>query len=298
MKTNYLLLVVSTILIFVSACKNDTQMKPPVAKKIPKELKIHGDTRIDNYYWMNDREDSAVIAYLEKENAYRESIMKHTEELQSNLYDEIVGRIKQTDMSVPYFLNSYYYYTRYEEGKEYPIYCRKKSSLEADEEIMLNVNEMAEGYAFYQIGGLSVSPDNKIIAYGVDTLSRRIYNIHFKNLETGEIYEDRIPSTTGSVAWANDNKTFFYTVKDEQTLRPYKVMKHKLGEPESSDELIFQEDDETFVTAAYKTKSREYIMIGSFATLSNEFRYLDAGEPDGEFTVIQPRIRELEYSVS
>jgi oligopeptidase B len=298
MKTHYLFMAALTGLFFMPACKNEIQMKPPVAKKIPKELNIHEDTRIDNYYWMNDREDSAVIAYLEEENAYREAIMKHTDDLQSKLYDEIVGRIKQTDMSVPYRVNGYFYYTRYEEGKEYPIYCRKKGSLEAEEEIMLNVNEMAEGFAFYQVVGLSVSPDNKLLSYGVDTLSRRMYTIHFKNLETGEIYDDRLPVTTGGVAWANDNKTLFYTLKDEQTLRSHKVMKHKLGDPATSDELIFQEDDETFVTGAWKTKSRDYIMIGSFATLSNEYRFLDANDPDGEFKTIQPRIRELEYTVS
>lgn len=273
-------------------------MKPPIAQKQPKELTIHGDTRIDNYYWLRNREDSAVIAYLEAENAYREAVMEHTEELQSKLYDEIVGRIKQTDMSVPYRLNGYYYYTRYEEGQEYPIYCRKKGSLEAEEEILLNVNEMAEGYSYYQVAGLSVSPDNKMLSFGVDTLSRRIYTIHFKNLETGQILEDKLNVTSGSAAWANDNKTVFYTVKDEQTLRPYKVYKHKLGSDSNNDKLIYTEEDETFVCGAYKTKSREYIMIGSFATLSNEYRFLNADNPDGEFSILQPRIRELEYSVS
>jgi oligopeptidase B len=299
MKTNNL--IISTgllILLFAFGCKNEQKMEPPIAKKEAKELTIHGDTRIDEYFWLREREDSAVIAYLEAENAYRESVMKNTEELQSKLYEEIVGRIKQTDMSVPYRLNGYYYYTRYEEGKEYPIYCRKKGSLDAEEEIMLNVNEMAEGFSYYQVAGLSISPDNRILSFGVDTLSRRIYTIHFKNLETGEILEDKLEVTSGSAAWANDNSTVFYTVKDEQTLRPYKVYKHKLGAINGEDELIYTEEDETFVCAAYKTKSRDYIMIGSFATLSNEYRFLDANEPDGDFSVVQPRIRELEYSVS
>lgn len=281
-----------------TACKTETTMKPPVAKKIPKELSIHDHTRIDNYYWLNQREDSAVIDYLNQENSYREAIMKETEELQGNLYEEIVGRIKQTDMSVPYQLNGYHYYTRYEEGKEYPVYCRKKGSLDAEEEIMLNVNEMAEGYAYYQVGGMSVSPDNKLLAFGVDTLSRRMYTLYVKNLETGEIYEQNIANTTSGVAWANDNKTFFYTVKDEQTLRAHKVFKHRLGSDSSGDELIFHESDETFACSAWKTKSRDYIMIGSFATLSNEYRFLDASDPDGEFSMVQPRERELEYSVS
>lgn len=295
---NSLIAVLVSALLVPTACKNNSDMKAPVAKKIPEELTIHGDTRIDDYYWLKNREDSAVIAYLEEENAYREAIMKDTEELQSKLYDEIVGRIKQTDMSVPYRLNGYYYYTRYEEDKEYPLYCRKKGSLEREEEIMLNINEMADGYAYYQVGGLSVSPDNRLIAYGVDTLSRRMYNIHFKNLETGEIYEDILPVTSGGVAWANDNKTVFYTKKDEQTLRSYQVMKHKLGHSPEEDKVIFTEEDETFVCGAYKSKSRKYIMIGSYATLSNEYRFLDADDPDGEFNIVQSRLRELEYSVS
>ncbi len=297
---NINLIFAVTVLAFLltAACKNEKKMEAPLAKKEPKELTLHGDTRIDDYYWLRNREDSSVIAYLEAENAYRESIMKDTEELQSELYDEIVGRIKQTDMSVPYRLNGYYYYTRYEEGKEYPVYCRKKGSLDSDEEILLNVNEMAEGFSYYQVAGLSISPDNKMLSFGVDTLSRRIYNIYFKNLETGQILEDKLDVTSGGVAWANDNETVFYTVKDEQTLRPYKVYKHRLGTDNTDDELIYTEEDETFVCGAYKTKSRDYIMIGSFATLSNEYRFLDANTPDGEFSIIQPRIHELEYSVS
>jgi oligopeptidase B len=180
--------------------------------------------------------------------------MKSTEELQTKLYDEIVSRIKQTDMSVPYRLNGYYYYSRFEEGKEYPIYCRKKESLEAPEEILLNVNTMAEGHAYYNVGGIAVSPDNKMIAYGVDTVSRRMYDIYIKNLETDETYKDVLKTTTGSATWAADNKTLFYSVKDEQTLRPYQVYKHKLGS-KKKDDLIYQEDDETFVCAAYGSKS-------------------------------------------
>jgi len=272
-------------------------MEAPIAKKIPHELSIHGDTRVDNYYWLNQREDSAVIDYLNAENQYREEMMKGTAEFQEELYDEIVGRIKQTDMSVPYFSNGYYYYTRYEEGKEYPLYCRKKENLEAEEEIMLNVNEMAKGYSYYQVGGISVSPDNRLIAYGVDTVSRRMYDIYIKNMETGEIYKDVLNVTTGNVAWAKDNETFFYTVKDEKTLRPHQVYRHKLGEG-SHDELVYQEDDETFVCVAYTSKSKDYIFIGSWATLSSEYRFLDASTPEDDFTLFQPREREIEYNVS
>ena len=286
------------LLLLSSSCKmNNVKMEAPVAKKIPKELSLHGQTRIDNYFWLNQREDSAVVQYLNEENSYREEVMKPIEELQSKLYDEIIARIKQTDMSVPYRFNEYFYYTRYEEGKEYPIYCRKKGSQEAEEEIMLNVNEMAEGHSFYNVGGISVSPDNKMIAYGVDTLSRRMYDIYIKNLETGETYNDVLKTTTGSATWAADNKTLFYSVKDEQTLRPYQVFKHKLGS-EKEDKLIYQEDDETFVCAAYGSKSRDYIFIGSWASLTSEYRYIRSDNPDGEFQIFQARVREMEYSVS
>jgi oligopeptidase B len=286
------------VFLLFSACKmNRINMKAPVAKKIPKELTIHGHTRIDNYFWLNQREDTAVIEYLNEENSYREALMKSTEELQTKLYDEIVSRIKQTDMSVPYRLNGYYYYSRFEEGKEYPIYCRKKESLEAPEEILLNVNTMAEGHAYYNVGGIAVSPDNKMIAYGVDTVSRRMYDIYIKNLETDETYKDVLKTTTGSATWAADNKTLFYSVKDEQTLRPYQVYKHKLGS-KKKDDLIYQEDDETFVCAAYGSKSRDYIFIGSWASLTTEYRYIRSDKPDDQFQVFQPRVRELEYSVS
>lgn len=290
---------ISGILIIMSGC-NET-LKPadaPVAKKIAKELSIHGDTRIDNYYWMNQREDPEVIAHLEAENAYTKAQMAHTEDLQAELYDEIVGRIRQTDMSVPYKRNGYYYYTRYEEGKEYPVYCRKKGDLEAEEEVMLNVNEMAEGFAYYSVGGVSVSHDNKLVAYGVDTVSRRQYTIHFKNLETGEILGDAILNTTGYAPWAADNKTVFYTRKDEVTLRPDKVYRHKLGDNPAEDPVIFHEEDETFRTMAMLSKSMEYIMIGSFSTLSSEYRLLRADDPQGEFTLFSPREADLEYYVS
>ena len=196
-------------------------MEAPVAAKKAKELTIHGHTRIDNYYWLRERENPEVISYLEAENAYRESLMKHTEQFQKDLFEEIVGRIKQDDESVPYKDNGYYYYTRFEEGKEYPIFCRKKESLEAAEEILANVNEMAEGYAYFQVGGLNVSPDNRYMAIGIDTVSRRKYTIYIKDLETGKMLEDAIQLTTGWASWANDSKTLFYTQKDDETLRRF-----------------------------------------------------------------------------
>lgn len=285
---------------FFTGCKKaekaGEEVKPPVAEKIPKELTIHGQTRVDNYYWLKGRDNPGVVEYLKAENDYTQAVMKHTEQLQEKLYNEIVGRIKQTDMSVPYKEDGYYYYTRFEEAKEYPLYCRKKESLDAAEEVFLNVNDMAKGYNYYQVAGFTVSSDKNLIAFGVDTVSRRKYTIYFKNLKTGEILSDSIPNTSGRAAWANDNKTVFYALKDE-TLRPFKIFKHTLGTDVSKDREVFHEKDVTFEAYVYKTKSKGYIFIASESTLSSEYRYLDADNPDGQFKIIQPREKDLEYSV-
>ncbi len=290
------LIPAATMIILLYSCQQNQEiMKPPVARKIAKELSIHDDTRIDNYYWMKDRENPEVLEYLKAENAYTDAMLKHTVQFQDKLYNEIVGRIKQTDMSVPYKLNGYFYYSRYEEGQEYPVYCRKKENLEAAEEIMLNANEMAKGHDFFSLSGLNVSPDNKMISYGVDTVSRRKYTLHVKNLETGEILQEAIPNTTGYAAWANDNQTLFYTIKNEMTLRPEKVYRHQLGGDMNQDELLYYEDDETFSTSAYNSKSKELIIIGSYSTLSTEYRFINADKPLEEFKIVQPRQKDLEY---
>lgn len=268
----------------------------PIAEKISHELIMHGDTRVDPYFWLRDRENEKVINYLNDENSYRERMMVHTEQFQDELFQEMKNRIKEDDQSVPYFKNGYWYYVRFETGKEHPIYCRKRQSLDNEEEILLDVNELAKNHSYYKVSGLSVSPNNKILAFGEDTLSRRIYTIRFIDLETGNYLDDQMEYTTGSVAWANDNRTLFYTVKD-QSLRPHKVYRHSLGEKSTSDTEIFHEMDETFVCYAYKSKSRDFIMIGSSATLSNEYRYLSADDPMGEFKIFQGRERKLEYSV-
>lgn len=270
--------------------------QPPIAKKVPKQLTTHGDTRTDNYYWMNQREDPEVIAYLNAENDYTKQRLAHTEELQEKLFKEIVGRIKQKDESVPVKDDGYWYYTRYEEGKEYPIYARKKGTLQATEEIMVNANERAEGKSYYAASGMNVSPNNQLLAFGEDTVSRRKYTIRFKDLKTGNFLPDAIPNTTGSAVWGNDNKTVFYTMKDP-ALRSFKIYKHTLGTPASADKEVYHEADETFSTFVYKTKSDKYIIIGSGSTVSNEYRYLDANKPNEEFKMIQPRERGLEYSV-
>jgi len=271
-------------------------MNPPKAKKIAVTLEKHGHQRVDNYHWLNQREDPEVIDYLNAENAYTDFVMSDTEALQKSLYDEMVGRIKQADMSVPVELNGYSYYTRYEEGQEYPIICRKALHESAPEEIMLDGNKMAEGLAFFHIGSWEVSPNNKLLAYTVDTVSRRQYHVHVKDLETNEILVDYISNTSGDVTWANDNKTLFYTRKDD-TLRPFQVVRHVLGQQEGADEVVFQEDDTAFKTFVYKTKSDKYLVIGSESILSSEYRILEADSPDGVFRIFQQRQSELEYSI-
>ena len=284
------------------------QVSPPEAEQIATTMEMHGDTRVDDYYWMKlsdeqkesetpDSVTQKVVNYLEAENAYTDKMMEHLEPFQEKLFEEIKGRIKETDMSVPYKDNGYFYLTRYEEGQEYPIYARKKGNLEADEEVMLNVNELAKGFEYYNVAGRSVSSNNEILAYGVDNVSRRIYTIYFKNLKTGEMLSDEIPNTTGGVVWANDNKTVFYSQKDD-ALRSYKIFRHTLGTDASEDTEIFHEEDETYSAFVYKTKSKDYVVIGSYSTLSQEYRFIDANNPMGEFTIFQPRERGLEYSIA
>ena len=298
-----------SILSFIFAASCNTNSKdskiskqmdiiPPKADKIEKHLEIHNDVRIDQYYWLNQRENEEVIDYLERENDYFEKMTSHTKKFQKDLFEEMKGRIKEDDESVPYKYNGYYYITRYEKGKDYPIYSRKKETLDAEEEILFNVNDMAKGHSYYRLTGINVSPDNKMVSYGVDTVSRRKYTIYIKSLETDEVLDESIPVTTGGATWANDNKTLFYTKKDEQTLRSNKIYKHKLGTDSKIDTMIYEEEDETFDTYIYKTKSKKYLVIGSYSTLTTEYRILKSDDPDGEFTVFQPRVRGLEYSIS
>ena len=293
------ILLAGTVILNGCDQKSKVNMSAPVAKKIEKIFEEHGNKRIDNYYWLNQREDPEVIEYLTAENNYTKEVLKDTEELQEKIFEEIVGRIKQTDMSVPYIVDGFEYYTRYEEGGEYPIYCRKPVDENPKEQVMLEGNVMAKGYAFFQIGGWRVSFNNELLAYSVDTVSRRKYTIHFKNIVSGEVYEDAIPNTSGNMAWSNDNKTLYYAIKDE-TLRSYKIFKHKLGTAVKDDELIFHEEDPTFGTFVYKTQSNKYLVIGSYSTLSTEFRILDANneDPGAQFEVFQKRQKDIEYSIS
>ena len=253
--------------------------------------------RTDNYYWLRNRENPEVIAYLKAENAYTDTMMNHTEDLQERLFEEIKGRIKQTDISVPYQRDGYFYYTRMEVGKDYPIYCRKKDSLEGVEEVMLDANVQAEGHGFSSIGRVEVSPGRDLLTFAQDTMGRRFYHIRVKNLTTGELLADDISAVTGNLAWANDNKTFFYAKQDPVTLRSHRIYKHVVGSDPATDRLVYEEKDVTFSCYVLKTKSKKYLMIGSFQTLSSEYRVLDADNPDGRFVVLQPRERNHEYEV-
>jgi len=270
----------------------------PIAKKVPQELTIHNDVRIDNYYWLNDKNNPEVIDYLNAENAYTKQMTLHTQEFQKSLFEEMKGRIKEDDSSVPYKLNGYWYLTKYEAGRDYPIYVRKKKTLEAEEELLFDCNDMAKGLSYFNLGGISISPDNTLAAFSTDTVSRRQYTIQIKNLITGEIYSDKILNTTGSATWANDDKTLFYSMKDEVTLRSHKIFKHKLYSDSKTDIEVFHETDETFNTFVYKSKSKKYLIIGSSSNLSSEYRFLDADAPDGRFNIFQERTKKLEYSIA
>ena len=290
-------LTLTTYFCFLFSCTHMTHT-PPDANPKDKELSIHGDTRLDPYYWLNDREDPEVIQYLEDENSYTRAVLKSTEKMQKQLFEEMKGRIKEDDSSVPYFLNDYWYIRRYEKGKDYPIFTRKHKTLDAAEEILLDVNELAKDLSYCQVSGLSVSPDNTKLTYGIDTLSRRIYTIKVKDLISGETLKDEIHGVSSYAAWAADSETFFYTLKDKETLRTDKIFRHKIGDTQADDAMVFEEKDETFYAFVYPSKSREYIMIGSTSTLTSEYRYLPSDKPTGKFNTIQKRQRGLEYNVA
>lgn len=302
MKTLPIILILS--LIFVpSNAQNKTKamtnpQTAPVAKIIEKQLEKHGNVRIDPYYWLNERENPEVIDYLNQENDYYKAATLHTKAFQENLFLEMKSRIKEDDSSVPYLYNGYYYITRYEKGKDYPIYSRKKATLSAAEEILFDCNEMAKGHSYFKLSGLNISEDNKWCAFGVDTVSRREYTIMIKNLETNEILPIKLEKTTGGSTWANDNKTLFYTRKDLVTLRSDKIYKHQLGTEASQDVLVYHEKDDTFSTYIYKEKSKKYLVIGSSSTLTSEYQILNANDPNGNFQIFQKRTRGLEYSIS
>ncbi|KAA6439195.1 S9 family peptidase [Dyadobacter flavalbus] len=297
--------------VIIFSCNQNKEVKdayqwpgatPPVAEKKDHETGMHGDKRNDEYYWMADffrkgPDSNKVVEYLTAENAYTDTMMAGTKKFQEDLFKEMKGRIKEKDESVPVFSNGYWYYTRSEEGQQYFKYCRKKGSLKAPEEILLDVDKMAEGHAYYSATGFSVSPDNKLLAFGVDTVSRRQYTIHVKNLETGEMYKDQIFPTSGGAEWGNDNKTLFYTATNPKTLLSEKIKRHTLGADSKKDVVVYDEKDKSNYIGVGKTKSEKYIVIASSATMSSEYRILDADRPEGEFTVFQPRMKDVKYSI-
>lgn len=298
----YLKVLFPIVTMFLACNSNPQKMSkenlsPPIADKISYQHKIHDHIRVDNYYWMNQRDNPEVVDYLERENDYYQKMTAHTLSFQDQLYNEMRGRIKEDDNSVPYFLNGYWYITRYELNKDYPIYTRKKGALTAEEEILFDCNKMAEGHDYFRLVGISVSPDNTKVAFGVDTVSRRQYTIQVKDLLSEEILKTKIDNTTGGSVWAADNKSLFYNKKDPQTLRSEAVYKHDVSLPKQKDQLVFEEEDETFSVYVSKSKSQEYLFISSFSTLTSEHRFVKSNSPNDEFKIFQNRITGMEYSL-
>ena len=300
-KTSFFLFV-STM--FVISCNNEIKpplknsIIPPVADKIPVSFKKFNDIRIDDYYWLKERENPEVIDYLERENDYYEKMTSHTLDLQNKLFKEIKDKIKEDDESVPYFLNGYWYKTKYKEGLDYPVYTRFKDSLNNKEEILFDCNELAKKHDYFNLSNFQISPDNKIVAFSTDVVSRRLYSVQFKNLETGKVYSDKIINSSGSFAWANDNSTLFYTSRDVNTLRNDKIFKHVLNTDYKNDELVYFEKDETFYTNVSKSKSKKFIIISSFSTLTSEFQFLPADNINESFKLFNKRKRGVEYSIN
>lgn len=275
----------------------------PVAPRKPHELKAHGETRIDNYYWLRQREDPEVMKYLLAENQHLEEAMQDTKQLQESLFAELKGRIQEVDSTVPEKRGEFLYYQRTEAGKQYPIFCRRKDSMENPEEVLLDQNKLAEGRSFCSVSAVSVSPDGRKFAYSVDYGGDETYTIHIKNLEDDQLYSEEIPNTLGSVyyhtgvEWANDSETLFYATLDDSK-RPFKLYRHKIGMDPSEDVLIFHEKDETFYLIFHKSRDDAYILTDHISTLTTEVRYLSADQPDGELTTLSPRRHGIEYSAS
>ncbi|QIR41668.1 S9 family peptidase [Tolypothrix sp. PCC 7910] len=270
--------------------------KPPVADKHPEVLELHGDRRIDNYFWLRDVDNPQVIGYLEAENSYTAAMMQHTESLQTNLYNEMLARIKETDLSVPYRKDDYYYYLRTEEGKDYPIYCRKKGSLSATEEVLLDENELAKGHEFFSLGVFDISPNHQILAYSADTSGSEQYTLFFRDLTTNQLLSETIPDTYFSFAWANDNQTVFYTKIDDAN-RPYQLFRHSLGTSPDEDILLYEEADELYHLYVDKTRSQAYILMSLRSSITTEVHYLDANHPQGNWQLVHPRTTGMEYDV-
>ncbi len=270
-------------------------LTPPVAAVRPHRFDEHGTVRIDPYYWLKERSNPEVVKYLEDENAYTKAVMAHSEALQDRLYEELKGRVLQNDQSVPFREGNFFYYTRLVEGKNYPIYARKRGSLSAPEEILIDANVLAEGKPTFLIRAWDVSSAEDILAFAMDTTGGRVSSIRFKNLRTGEMLSDVVPRSIGGIAWAEDNRTIFYTKPDSVSVRPYQVYRHKLGTPAATDQMVYEDKDETYYVGVSKTKSRSYIMIQSSQTMATEYSYVRADQPEAPFRVLIPRERGHEY---
>lgn len=271
-------------------------MKPPVAKKIPHKVYAPFEEREDPYYWMNQRQDPEVLAHLEAENRYAQSVLCPTKQLQSELFEEMKARYRKDDDSLPYFFNGYWYIVRYEKGKEYPVFLRKKESLSAREELLLDANALAQGHSYLDVGSIAVSEDNRLLSYSFDTVGMRNFTVHFRDLETGHNLEDTLEDTSGKVVWAGDGKHVFYVTKDS-ALRAYRVLRHTLGTAKEQDTVVFEEPDETFDVHVYKSKSQKYIFISSSSSVSDEHHFLPSSDVHSPWRVLQPRTRDLEYAV-
>ena len=299
-----LILILIFGVIFAQSCNSDmknTSMKkltPPVAEQKPYQHSIHNDIRMDEYYWLKDKDNPEVIDYLERENDYYEKATSHTVEFQNELFEEMKARIKEDDSSVPYFYNGYWYVSRYEKGKEYPIYTRKRETLDTEEEILFDCNELSKGHEYFRLVGISISPDNTKAAFAIDTVSRRQYTLKVKDLVTGKLLDTSIENTTGGSVWAKDNETLFYTQKDPITLRSEAIYRHNIYAPNNEKTLVYEEEDDTFSVYVMDSKSEDYIFISSYSTLTTEFQYIKSDEPLGDFKYFQKRIRGLEYSIS
>ncbi len=274
----------------------NSEIKPPIAKKRPHTLTMHGDTRIDNYYWLREKTNPEVIQYLHDENEYTQNILQHTEQFQKQLYDEMLGRIKETDLSVPEKIDEYYYYSRTEKGKQYSIYCRKQGTLDADEEVILDVNELAKGYEYLKLGVAEISPNHKLLAYSIDTDGSESYTLYIKDTVSNQLIGTPISDTYYSVEWGNDNKTVFYTKLDE-TKRPYKAYRHILGSDPAEDTLLHQETDPGFFVWLYKTRSNKFVMMSCENITMSEVRYVNADNPEEELRLFQPRQPDIEYTL-
>ncbi|HWW14625.1 MAG TPA: S9 family peptidase [Candidatus Dormibacteraeota bacterium] len=279
-------------LLSILAADNSSLPAPPVAKKVPRTTEVNGRTLVDNYFWLREKKNPEVRAYLEAENVYTEAVMKPTEAFQKHLYDEMLGRVKETDVDVPYKEEDYFYYARTEAGKQYQIRCRKKGSLEAPEEVVLDINEMAKGQVFMAVAAYAVSSDGNLLAYSTDNTGFRQYVLAVKDLRTGKILADHAEKV-GSVVWANDNKTLFYTVEDAAK-RQYRLYRHTVGTT-GSDDLVFEEKDERFNVEAGKTLSKAYIFLISGSHTTTEVRYIPADQPMAEWKLMEPRKQDVEY---